>query len=138
MTIKNNISKKNVRPQKPGFCWFVIISIIFCELLVYTWIRTESAQTILRVSREQEMFVKKISYRKALSVERDRLKSDDRITRIAKTRLNLFTDTANQTIYLSDSLADSLAGPLLNYPINSLAKSPVDSLAGGKNNVKGF
>jgi len=110
MTIKNNIAKKRVQPQKPNFWWFAVISIIFCELLVYTWIRTESAQTILRVSKKQETFVKKTSYHKALSVERDRLKSDDRITRIAKTRLHLFTDTANQTIYLSDSLTDSLAG----------------------------
>jgi hypothetical protein len=58
---------------------------------------------------EQEILVKKTSYRKALSVERDRLKSDNRITRIAKTRLNLFTDTANQIIYLSDSPVNSLA-----------------------------
>lgn len=120
MTIKNNIPPKNIQAKKPGLCWFVIISIIFCELLVYTWIRTESTQTILRVSREQEVFSKKTSYRKALSVERDRLKSDDRITRIAKTRLNLFTDTVNQTIYLSGSLVDSLAD------------SPINSLAGGK------
>ncbi|MCK5695381.1 MAG: hypothetical protein KAH62_02045 [Desulfobacula sp.] len=92
--------------------------------MVYTWVRTESIQTILRVSREQEVSAKKTSYRKALSVERDRLKSDDRITRIARTRLNLFTDTVNQTIYLSDPLAD----PLVNYPINSLT----NALAGRK------
>ncbi|MCD4719887.1 MAG: hypothetical protein K8S13_08505 [Desulfobacula sp.] len=113
MTIKNNIPKKNIQAKKPGFCWFVVISIIFCELLAYTWIRTESAQTILRVSRKHETFVKKMSYRKALSVERDRLKSDDRITRIAKTRLNLSRDTVNQTIYMTDSLA--------NPPTNALA-----------------
>jgi len=101
MVIKNNLPKKKVRPQKSSFRWLVIISIIFCELLVYTWIRTESTETILRISKEQEAFVKKTSYHKALSVERDRLKSDDRITRIAKTRLNLLTDTLNQTIYLS-------------------------------------
>jgi hypothetical protein len=110
MVIKNNIHKKNIQPQKPGFRWFVIISIIFCELLVYTWIRTESNQTILRISREREVFVGKTSYRKALSLERDRLNSDGRITRIAKSRLNLFTDTADQTIYLSDPLADPLPG----------------------------
>ncbi|MBC2704630.1 hypothetical protein [Desulfobacula sp.] len=103
MAIKNNIPPK-IPSRKSSFRWLVIISIIFCELLVYTWIRTESTQTILRVSKGQEAFVKKASYHKALSVERDRLKSDDRITRIAKTRLNLLTDTANQTIYLPISL----------------------------------
>ena len=120
MTIKNNIPPKNIQAKKPGFYWFVVISIIFCELLVYTWIRTESTQTILRVSREQELFAKKTSYHKALSVERDRLKSDDRITRIAKTRLNLFTDTVNQTIYLTDTLANPLVNDLVVDPINTL------------------
>jgi cell division protein FtsL len=101
MTIKNNISKKMVRPQKIGFHWIVIICLIFCELLCCTWIRTESTQTILRISRAQAAYIEKTSYYKALSVERDRLKSGDRITSIAKTRLKLSNDTLAQTIYFS-------------------------------------
>jgi len=42
-----------------------------------------------------------LSYGKALSVERDRLKSDTRITRIAGTRLGLSPDAFSQIIYLS-------------------------------------
>jgi len=103
MAIKNNLPKK-IPSQKSNFRWLIIISIIFCELLAYTWIRTESTQTILRISKGQAAFVENTSYHKALSVEKDRLKSSDRITRIAKTRLNLLTDTANQTIYLPISL----------------------------------
>jgi hypothetical protein len=53
------------------------------------------------MSRAQEVYREKTSYNKALSVERDRLNSDDRITRIAKTRLNLSSDTLEQTVYLS-------------------------------------
>lgn len=102
MAIKNNIPQK-IPSQKSSFRWLIIISIIFCELLVYTWVRTEATQTILRVSSGQAAFIEKTSYQKALSIERDRLKSDDRITRIAKTRLNLLTDTADQTIYLPTS-----------------------------------
>ena len=101
MTIKNDISQKKIQPQEIGFLWLVIICLIFCELLVYTWVRTESTQTILRVSKTQTAHIKKTSYNKALCLERDRLKSDDRITRIAKTQLNLSTDTLEQTIYLS-------------------------------------
>ncbi|CCK79379.1 MULTISPECIES: hypothetical protein [Desulfobacula] len=101
MTLKNNIHRKADQIQKAGFHWIIIICLIFCELLVHTWIRTESTHTILRVSKAQGEYSKKISYQKALSVERDRLKSDDRITRIAKTRLSLSTHTLDQTIYLS-------------------------------------
>ncbi|RLC25940.1 MAG: hypothetical protein DRH93_00440 [Deltaproteobacteria bacterium] len=105
MAIKNNISAKKIQPKKLNFWWFTIISIFFCQLLIYTWVRTESTQTIFRVSKVQENFIKKTSYNKALSIERDRLKSDDRITRIAKSRLNLSTDTVNQTIYLTKTLS---------------------------------
>jgi hypothetical protein len=101
MAIKNNTIKKNTKPQTRGLAWIIIICVIFGELLTYTWIRTESTHTILRVSAAQGALVRKISYNKALSVERDRLKSDDRITRIAKSKLNLSTDTSNPTIYLS-------------------------------------
>ncbi|NOX34415.1 MAG: cell division protein FtsL [Deltaproteobacteria bacterium] len=104
MAIKNNISKNQGEPQKTGFRWIFIICLIFCELLIYTWVRTESTQAILRVSKAREMNIKTISYNKALSVERDRLKSGERITRIAKTRLNLSASTSNQTIYLAVSL----------------------------------
>lgn len=79
----------------------IIICLIFCELLVYTWVRTETTQTILQVSKAQEMLVEKQSYQWALSLERERLKSDDRITRIAKTKLNLLKNTLEQTIYFS-------------------------------------
>ncbi len=101
MTINNDISPKRIEPQNAGLIWLVIICMIFCELLTYTWVRTESTQTILRVSKAQAEVIEKTSYCKALSVERERLKSDDRITRIAKTLLNLSTDTLGQTIYLS-------------------------------------
>ncbi len=101
MAIKNNIPKKESQSQGNGLIWILLISLIFCELLSYTWIRTESTQMILRVSKNQKALMKKQSYQKALIVERDRLKSDDRITRIAKTQLNLSTDTSHQTIYLA-------------------------------------
>jgi hypothetical protein len=101
MTIHNHISKQHLPPQRAGFRWIAVIVVLFCELLAYTWVRTESTQTILRVSRAQEIHREKISYHKALSVERDRLNSDERITRIAKTRLNLSGDTLGQTVYFS-------------------------------------
>jgi hypothetical protein len=101
MEEKNKTYRKNSRKQKPGFHWLVIICLIFCELWVYTWIRIESTQAILRISKAQEEQTQKISYQKALFVERDRLKSDDRITKIGTSILNLSTQTLNQTIYLS-------------------------------------
>ncbi len=100
MAIKNQSTRKQIKPQREGFRWLIIIGIIFFELLIYTWIRTESTQASIRVSKYRDSLAGQNSYLKALSVERDRLRSDDRITKIAKTRLNLSTDTSKQTIYL--------------------------------------
>lgn len=102
MTIKNN--KRGARPAKQPkelFGWLLIIMVIFCLLLTYTWVRTESTQTILRITQAREAHSQKISYNKALLVEKERLMSDERITRIAKTRLGLLDDTTGQTIYFS-------------------------------------
>ena len=103
MPIENKITRKIIPGKKARSHWFVIIFIIFCELLTYTWIRTQSLQTILQLSGNQQLITKKSSYQKALFIEIDRLKSDDRITKIARTRFNLLTDTLNQTIYLPAS-----------------------------------
>ncbi len=101
MAIKNNISKKVTAQQSAGFKRLIAISIIFCELLVYAWVRTETTQTMLRISKAERRLMKNQSYQTALSLEIDRLKSEDRITRIATSRLNLFKDSGNSTYYLS-------------------------------------
>ena len=95
------IKDKPQTKQSSGFRWLVLIAVLFCELLTHAWVRTESTQTILRISNAQAGIAKARSYGDALSLERNRLKSDARITRIARTRLDLSTDTFNQTIYLS-------------------------------------
>jgi cell division protein FtsL len=101
MAVNNNIFKKEIPSQTAGFVWIAAICLIFIELMAYTVIRTESTQTILRISKAQELLADKNSYQKALLIERDRLKADDRITRIARTKLNLSSDTLKQTVYLS-------------------------------------
>ncbi|MBU0971697.1 MAG: hypothetical protein KKC20_13670 [Proteobacteria bacterium] len=97
MTLKNTTQNR----QRIGFRWLALIAILFCELMIHAWVRTESTQAILRISHAQAGITKNLSYKKELSVERDRLKSDTRITKIARTHLNLSTDAFSQTLYLS-------------------------------------
>lgn len=92
------------KPHKRGLRWFFLILVLVSELLVHTWVRTESTQAMMRISKVQADIQKAISYRKALGLERDRLKSDARITRIARTRLGLSSDNFNRTIYLPGDL----------------------------------
>ncbi len=92
--------QNNLIQHRAGLRWLALILILFCELMAHTWVRTESTQSILRISKTQAEIHKRLSYRKALGLELDRLKSDSRITRIARSRLGLSTDIFNQTIYL--------------------------------------
>ena len=97
-----------LRPRKRGLKWFFIILVVVFELLVHAWIRTESTQMMIRISDTQAKIQEAVSYRKALGLELERLKSDARITRIARTRLGLTSDTFDQTIYLSNHLSGGL------------------------------
>ena len=94
--MKSPIPKKNT-----GSLWLLVIFILFTELMASTWVRTESTQALLRISKAEERLLEKRSYHKALLAEMEWLKSDARITRIARNRLNLSTVTMDQTIYLS-------------------------------------
>ena len=101
--MNGTMTRKHTKQQKQrvGYRWLALILVLFCELMVHAWVRTESTQTIVRISNAQAGITKSLSYGRALSVERDRLKSDARITRIARTHLGLSTDTFSQTLYLS-------------------------------------
>lgn len=101
MAVKNNISKKHKKPQSRGLSWIFMIGLLFIQLFAYTWVRTESTQTILNISKLQGDLAGKQALNKALEVERDRLESDDRIIRIAKTKLELLPETSVETIYLA-------------------------------------
>lgn len=71
------------------------------ELICNTWIRSESSQTMIMIAKTESRIRDMADYRQALSVELERLKSEARITRIARTRLGLTPDIFHQTIYLS-------------------------------------
>lgn len=95
-----NQKRTATKKRTTGTKWLVLICVLFGELLVHTWVRTESTQTILEISSAQARLSALLSYQKELTLERDRLRSDDRIIRIAASQLNMTSDVFNQTIYL--------------------------------------
>ena len=100
MAKKTNHHKTHKMPRRAGFRWLLIIGILFCELLAHTWIRTESRHAKIRITQAEKQILKRSRYQRALMLEIDRLKSEDRISRIARTRLNLIKDTGENTLYL--------------------------------------
>lgn len=100
--IANKIKKPAPAPKKIGWHWFLIIAALFCELLGYAWIRTESRHAMLRISSAERQLIEYQTYQKALSIEVDRLKAEERIRRIATHRLDLIRDPGTQTHYLTE------------------------------------
>ena len=96
----------NGAKQKTAFHWFILVGIVFFQVLAHTMIRTESTQTILRISKSQETLGKINSYTKELVLEREQLMSDSRITRIGRQQLGLKKTQLNQTIYLEKGEAN--------------------------------
>ncbi|PIE63181.1 MAG: cell division protein FtsL [Desulfobacter postgatei] len=86
--------------SRKGLLWFFLILVLAAELICNSWIRSESSQAIIRITDTERRLRKLAAYRQALGVEIERLKSEARITRIARTRLGLASDIFNQTIYL--------------------------------------
>ena len=80
--------------------WVVVLSVLFGELLLHTWIRTGATQITLEISLAQSQLSDLLSYQKELTLERDRLKSDNRIIGIARTQLGLTEEVFNQTLFL--------------------------------------
>jgi cell division protein FtsL len=80
--------------------WVVVLSVLFGELLLHTWIRTGATQITLEISLAQSRLSDLLSYQKELTLERDRLKSDNRIMAIARSQLGLTEEVFNQTVFL--------------------------------------
>ena len=80
--------------------WVLILSVLFGELLLHTWVRTGATQVTLEISLAQSRLSDLLSYQKELTLERDRLKSDNRIIAIGRSQLGLTEEVFNQTIFL--------------------------------------
>ncbi|WP_207688053.1 septum formation initiator family protein [Desulfonema limicola] len=78
--------------------------IFILQLLVYTWCRMQCVRTGYEISIETEEYHKQISIQNTLKIELERLKSPERIARIAKYQLGLVTPGENQKINIANEL----------------------------------
>jgi hypothetical protein len=84
--------------------WVLVLSVLFGELLLHTWVRTGATQSTLEISLAQSRLSDLLSYQKELTLERDRLKSDNRIIAIGRSQLGLTEEVFNQTIFLGKDM----------------------------------
>lgn len=80
--------------------WIAMLFLFLGELLFYTWCRVNNVRLGYEVSRETEKQIKLLAYKENLKIELARLKSPERIARIATEQLGLSMPQAGQTIVL--------------------------------------
>lgn len=98
--MRSYASVKKARAGKPIGIWVVIILIFMAELFAYTWCRVQCISTGYRIANETENLQRAMMMQKNLRVELARLKSPDRVARIATTKLELAMPEPGQIVVI--------------------------------------
>jgi cell division protein FtsL len=93
-------TKKNARSTRIVTIWFMIMAVFIAELLIYTWSRVQCIKAGYEISNENIKNQNLINLRNNLKVELARLKSPERLGKIAKNQLGLKTPTLEQIIII--------------------------------------
>lgn len=93
-------NKKNARSTRIVIIWFIIMAVFIAELLTYTWSRVQCIKSGYEISNENNKNRNLINLKNNLKVELARLKSPERLAKIAKNQLGLKTPTPEQIIII--------------------------------------
>ena len=78
----------------------IMLCLFLGELFFYTWCRVNNVRLGYEVAQETEKQTKLLAYQENLKIELARLKSPERIARIATEQLGLIMPRADQTIVI--------------------------------------
>jgi cell division protein FtsL len=91
---------KNILKPNATLLLIIFMTIFLAELLCFTWCRIQTIGAGYEISRETKRHQDLITLKNNLKVELARLKSPERIARIAKNQLGLITPTPEQMIII--------------------------------------
>lgn len=96
----NRRKKNSAQSRKTAAIYLTLMLFFIVELLFYTYCRVRSTQVSVDISRERARYQELVSMRDNLRVELARLKSPQRIAKIARERFDLTLPDSNQIIVL--------------------------------------
>jgi cell division protein FtsL len=85
---------------KHTLLWGLILAAFIGQLLFYTWCRVQCVQIGYDITVETDKYQRLMALQNSLRIEMARLKSPDRIARIARQELGLKTPGPQQTIVI--------------------------------------
>ena len=92
--------KRTAIKNHPAGAWIVMLIFFMAEMLFYTWCRVQYVNAGYELSRASKYNQQLLSLQNNLKVELARLKSPQRIEKIAKQRLGLVHPSREQVIVL--------------------------------------
>jgi cell division protein FtsL len=91
---------KNIRKPNETLLLIFFMTIFLTELLFFTWCRVQTIGAGYEISKETKRHQDLITLKNNLKVELARLKSPERIAKIAKNQIGLITPTREQMIII--------------------------------------
>jgi cell division protein FtsL len=96
----NKTAKAGPRSLKSVAGYLLLLSIFIAELLIYTWCRVQYVQVGYQITKETARQQQLLALRDKLRIEHARLKSPQRIAKIAREQLGLITPNPDQVVEL--------------------------------------
>lgn len=96
------MNKRKSRPQHLHHAglWALLMGVFIVELLIYTWFRVQCTQIGYEINRATETQKRQIALQNNLKIEMARLKSPERIVKIATEKLGLVMPQPEQIMSL--------------------------------------
>jgi len=91
---------KNIRKPNKTLLLIIFMTIFLTEFLFFTWCRVQTIGAGYEISKETKHHQNLITLKNNLKVELARLKSPERIAKIAKNQLGLTMPTQEQMIII--------------------------------------
>lgn len=91
---------KNIHTPHATVMSIIFMTVFLTQLLFFTWCRVQTIGTGYEISKETQRRQDLINFQNNLKIELARLKSPERIAKIAKNQLGLITPTPEQMIII--------------------------------------
>jgi cell division protein FtsL len=98
MSIPNRLN--NLHKPKATVMLIIFMTVFLGELLFFTWCRVQTIGTGYEISKQTRQHQYLIDFQNNLKIELARLKSPERIAKIAKNQLGLIPPTQEQMIII--------------------------------------
>jgi len=92
--------KAGIRNSKLSIVWLLIMAVFLGEMFAYAWTRMQCIRVGYEITKESKRHEQLVRVQKNLKVELARLKSPNRIAKIATQKLGLVMPTSDQMVVI--------------------------------------